>query len=1598
MIVKDMRENSTAGRPPEGVRADVAVQRVRTEREIREYLSRHEHDACALMAAVRKDGQPDHGLIQASVEALAKMVHRSGDVDGEGDGCGIQIDLPRQFWRDLLSEAEWDPALVDAPNFAVGHFFIPRTEAWWADKLKDKVIHRLEAEGFRVLLQRSGQVDSEALGPRGRADEPEFWQVAVLAPEGTPQEVNRSCYNLSVALEDETALHVVSFSTDTVIYKVRGDAHVLVAYYPDLRDERLATRMVIGHNRYSTNTSTVFERVQPFTALGHNGEINTIRQLREQAMQLSIPLTRGGSDSQDLNRTLEGMIHQYGLTLFEAMEMLFPPILGEIKGMPPELQDLYMYYRQAWGPFAQGPAAIAARSGNYFVASVDAMGLRPFWMVETDEVTFFSSEQGIVPTYEMIRDPHPLAPGEKMAVYLRPGSRPEFLSYTDLQQRVLQLSRERFPVPENHRRFLSVGGPEGRTLEVQRQGRPLEPYKVGSGIAAEIPQERLLAAMGWGGEDVQLVRHMASKGAEPIGSLGYDGPLACLSDTRQNIADYFKESVAVVTNPAVDREREIEHFSTRTVVGARPPIARGHAEEARALLSAPRAEMRLPIVLGGHRIDSPVTYNEYRDLARQAGTYLLEDLLTEFDPLHGLGKDPGVVRRIETSFSPTESLARALTRLAQEAVQAVRDGAQLLLIDDADAFEEGRLWIDPHLALSAIDQALKKAVLPEGETNLRRRCSLVLRSGALRSLHDIVLALGMGADAVNPYLLLEVAAAEAEPAQGLANVVAALRKGLEKVISTLGIHELRGYARSFSHIGLRPEVAQYFGTEGYMGSESGGLSLARLKADAAERYRVIRGDAKDWLARTFHFWPRLWKAVADASLNLEKYEAYRKKLLAQEKEHPVSLRHLLDFRTGAGPSGDAVKPEEVDTSIEEYRYPITISGMSFGSQGETAFRAYAEAAKRLDIVCMNGEGGEIPDMVGRYFKWRGQQVASGRFGVHAVMLNGSRFIEIKVGQGAKPGEGGHLPGSKVTEKVAKARNATPGVDLISPSNNHDIYSIEDLAQLVEELKTINPHAKIVVKIPTVPGIGTIAVGIAKSGADVIALCGYDGGTGAARKHALRHAGLPIEIGVREAHLALVASGIRDRVEIWGDSGMRSGTDVVKLMLLGANRVGFATMAMVAIGCTICRGCQLDTCHVGIATQMETLEEARAKGLKSFVPRVYDEAVERLVTLFTGVGEEVRRITAELGFKRTQDLVGRAELLTQVRGIGRVDCAELIAPVIWEQPAEVETERPPIRQCAESPLTREIAAVAAGHVQEGNSQVVYSHSGVTARDRNLGTYLAGRVARNRIDWDHSAVPVLPGAGGGSGGFPLHQVPEDFEAVIDLGEGSVAGQGLAAWNTAGVSLRVSGGAQDGVGKGMLGGKVIILKARNRYGGWVNGSVGKSFAYGAQRGLFIVQGDADARCGIRLSGADMILGGTLKGPVDDSLGSLGTRANLKGFAFEYMTQGRVVVLGDPGPWICSGMTGGVVYVRLQPDLGLDEAAIRRRLAKGAKVNLTRIGQQGKKDLTELLSIYHQVLLESGQTDEAAEVLHLLFGCEREFIAIVPVNQQADPTITTE
>jgi glutamate synthase (NADPH) large chain len=1528
-----------------------------------------DRDSCAIYASVRKDGTPSREPVTLALENLQKMLHRAGNVDGEGDGCGILVDIPRRIWAEEVRAAGANPSLVLGDGFAVAHVFVERSQD--LEQAQHDARQVLGRGGFRILAERVGVVNSPALGSIAREEEPHFWQIGGLVADA---ERSERVFDLMIELEEKLGFHVPSFSAATCVYKVMGAPKVLGEYYPDLNDQRFETVGAFGHNRYSTNTWPSFKRVQPFSVLGHNGEINTIEQLRQEARMLGAPIQPGSSDSQDLNRVVDTLIRRDGLSLAEAMETVVPPIVDEIRALPAELHPFYAYLRQAMGPFAQGPVALIARHRDECVFSADAMGLRPLWKLETSDDYIFSSEPGVVSVHDMVSEPLPLGPGEKFLVTIDREKRfARLYEHAEMQRLVARRWAERTggAIADGYTRALITGGPlEGAEIPGYTAAGPSEPVKT---------SDRVLAGFGWQRDDVKLCQQMASNGAEPIGSLGYDGPLAALSPERQNLADFFKETVAVVTNPAIDREREIEHFSTRAVFGRRPSIRD-------AATDTGTVETSFPVILGGHHDLAPLSDTTYREIANAHQTYLLEDLWEAFR---------GRTAAIDTALLESETTKGAIERLRQEAVKRVSEGAELLVLTDRVVYEGERRYLDPHLALSAVDQALKQFRVGPGEENLRRRCSIVLRSAAVRNVHDVVLALGLGANGVSPYVMVEVVCVD-EYSEDVSNLCAALRKGIEKVISTIGIHEVRGYARQFSSIGVGPELAETFQTEAFAGSEEGGVGFADLDADTDERQRILAGDDEAKPAKTFRFYPKVYKAAVAASNGSGSYDEYSQKVRDLESQSPISMRHIMGLRADRDP----VDPAQVDAGVGHHDYPLVISSMSFGSQSEPAFRAYAEAAKRINILCINGEGGEIQDMYGQYRKWRGQQVASGRFGVSAEMLNSSYVAEIKIGQGAKPGEGGHLPGKKVSEKVAAARNASPGTDLISPSNNHDLYSIEDLAELIDELKTVNPDVRVSVKVPVVPNVGTIGLGIAKAGADIITLSGFEGGTGAARQHALRHVGLPSDIGTRLVHQALMEAGIRNRVEIWADGGYRHAHDVAKLLCMGANRVAFGTLAMVSLGCTICRGCQLDTCHVGIATQIETTEQAQEHGLKKFTPQTVDGAAESCARFFQAMGEEVKQVVGGLGYDRAQDLVGRYDLLEQISHAEVLDLTHLITPLeeyLDLEPADLpspvaEEELVAAETRAEAGLVRarpirmarkeasaEIAALAADVC--GGTVVRREFPRPTdAHDRVLGTELAGALSRGRI---YEGVP---------------EGTDDVLAELEFNGGSVAGQGFGAFNAWGVVVRVEGGAQDGVGKTMLGGTVSIMKGRNAAGERVNGSVGKSFAYGAQRGRLFVQGSADSRFCIRLSGADVVLAGEPAEPLDDSRGCIVDRANAKGFAFEYMTSGRAVVLGDIGPWACAGMTGGRVYVRVNPEWNLDRAAIERRLGEGAKVALEDLDAEGMLDLEHLLGGYADELRATDQAEEAERMLAMAAAGRDSFLMIIPEKVQADPNISTE
>jgi glutamate synthase (NADPH) large chain len=1478
-------------------------------------FNRQEHDACGIVAAMEKNKIPSRENIFSCIDALVTMNHRAGFINGEGDGVGIHIDIPRELWKQKLSDAGADPEAASREGFAVGHVFMSRNEK--SPSIKASLAEKLEIAGFEILFESDEVTDSSALGPIAIQENPIFWQFAIVSDlEGQP--LTEKLFNLIINFEEDEHVHVASLSQHHAVYKVMGAGDILPKYYHDLANPLAASTMTLGHNRYSTNTLSSFFRVQPFSVLGHNGEINTIAKLRDEAKLAGVPLVKDGSDSQDLSRTLETFICRENYSLFEAMDVMFPPIVNEIKSYPDHLQDLYTYIREGWGHFAQGPAGIISRFADEAVFSVDALGLRPLWMLETESSYLFSSEPGIIPSSEYVNEPKPLAPGEKVGLKWNGD--------------VLEVFEQHAYQEEVYKRF-------SKRVQLDGSRKRLETPRLPKTISMNYPSKihnGQYKAFGWERDQVQLVEQMADKGIEPIRSLGHDAPLAALNPERKNIADYIKESVAVVTNPAIDRDRETEHFSTRTIIGKRPALFHSDKEVSGV------TELQTPLLIEGKAgfecsgiIQQP-SYDQVTD-------YYQEQKLTAYIPI---------------VFSEDEGIREALGRLAGDAVAAVRSGKSLLILDDSQAHQNGNLWLDPHLAVSAIDQALVKEAV-------RRDCSILLRSASIRSLHDIITSYGLGADLISPYYMFMTVLDES--ATPLVNLYTALTKGLEKVISTIGIHELRGYGRLFSSIGLHEETAEILNIVNFFGSGELACNFESMKEDAIQRAEDYQNE-KERIGKTFHLFPRIWKAIGEVAKTGD-YTAYGEKISEQEEQNPTTIRHLTGFKPASSP----VSPSEVSLNVGTHDLPFVIASMSFGSQNEIAFRAYAEGADRLNMVSMNGEGGEIKDMLGKYPNTRGQQVASGRFGVNAELLNSSNLLEIKIGQGAKPGEGGHLPGSKVTAKIAEARNATIGSDLISPSNNHDIYSIEDLAQMIHELKTANDKAKVAVKVPVVPNIGTISVGIAKAGADIITLSGFDGGTGAARIHALQHVGLPVEIGVKAAHNALLEAGLRDSVEIWADGGIKSASDVLKVMLLGANRIGFGTLSMLAIGCTTCRGCHLDTCHVGIATQIETEAQAKDHGLRRFVPRQFDLAVQGIMNLYTAFGTELKALAAGLGIRNLQDAVGRSDLLEQAKGKEQLDLTYLLRTLEIGQLSHQEA-------AASLDAHQLQVAVGAEYLDASVEELHQSreYQSITSEQRVLGSRVSCHRVRNRLDGSYQSLPPVS---------------------LKYKGGSIPGNGLGAYNSAGIHIEVAGGAQDGIGKTSFGGEILIFKSKGKNGSFYNGSVGKGFGYGAQKGLLVAQGNADARAGIRLSGADMIIGGQLKKPLPKKEhGNIGTHSNIKGFAFEYMTNGRGLVLGDPGPWICAGMTGGVVYLRHQPELGLTKEALQRRIAKGAKVTVSSLSSKGQEDVQELLGNYIKMLAEQGQHEESEQLSILLEDVENHFFQVVPVKEQADPSVSTE
>ncbi|MCH8326455.1 MAG: glutamate synthase, partial [Bacteroidetes bacterium] len=1023
-----------------------------------------EKDNCAIIARVKKDGVATHGNLKRTLASLEHMGHRTGEVNLEGDGAGIQTDIPRHIWMDRLQEKGLNSRIAFEPDFTVAHFMIRQAlEINIEDTIKaiKKIVSKY---GFNTIYSELLPVRKEALGEKASKSNIIIWSLAMV-PIGRFSVTYKNYHLAHLTIESELPhVHVVSFSCNSVIYKVRGDIKTLINFYPDLKNPKFKSAISLAHGRYSTNTNSNPERAQMFSTLGHNGEINTITRLRNESKMIGILPANKGSDSQDLDRLIEGLMFYYNLSLMEAMEIVFPPIWSEIKRYPKDKRKVYTFYKRMFGMIAQGPAAIIARQGDEIVFSVDAFGLRPLWHGETDKEFFASSEKGVIDLEMMHSDPIPLAPGEKRGFLIR---RP-ITQIDGANTLILNGETQVFDYPSMQdqvtREFINRKHIVLDTIKIKNATE----IKFNTTLLPSF-DSKLMRYYGWYREDMEFIDSISTSGKDSIGSTGYDGALAVLREGIINIPEYLKEIVAVVTNPSLDRERENLHFSLRTFLGARPELKSDEKIQ--------QIELEHPLLLSIDIQNLPELKVKVNNNAK----------LPKIFKISLEGKNIDIKENINSIINTVADITEN------------NDSSIIIFTDLFKSFENN--YVDPFITVGKVHQYLVNNS-DKNSKNLRRKTSLILQSGQIRNVHDICIALGLGCDAIDPFIIWNYLASKYKVKKefdiAVKNTVTVLKVGIEKVISTMGIHNISGYGALFASIGLSKKIAKDIGITS---------ALSELPALDYEKLNNIYKLRKDTLfikssklSFDNRLYIKIWKALGDLAQNKNNYKAFEERYNRLTTKQPFSLKHIIKFKDRKELS------DKCDITSGKFDAPFYISAMSFGSQGEISYKAYAESAYRSNILCMNGEGGELPELLGKYYHNRGQQVASGRFGVNSKLLNSAKYIEIKIGQGAKPGEGGFLPGFKVTKQIADSRCTSPGIDLISPSNNHDIYSIEDLAQLIEELKIINTDAKISVKIPAIPNIGPIASGIAKAQADIICISGYDGGTGAARVHALRYVG------------------------------------------------------------------------------------------------------------------------------------------------------------------------------------------------------------------------------------------------------------------------------------------------------------------------------------------------------------------------------------------------------------------------------------------------------------------------------------------------------------
>jgi len=1407
------------------------------------YDPQFEKDSCGVGFVCNLGGQKTHTVINQAIEVLANLEHRgaSGADADTGDGAGILIQIPDRFFRQACQLG------FELPDrYGVGMMFLPDSPE--AQKAVFQTVERtLAEEGLRLLGWRQTPTNSSALGKAARRTQPAIWQCFVDAGSLSTEAFERKLYvarrlcekRVAAELAGQGRFYVPSFSSRTIVYKGLMLARQLPAFYTELQDPRLESAVAVVHQRYSTNTFPSWELAQPFRYLAHNGEINTLRgnlnamRARERNLRSDLfgadiekllpIIDERGSDSACLDNTLELLV-QGGRSLAHAMLMLIPQAWGPRYPMGPDLRGFFEYHAGLMEPW-DGPAAVVFTDGRYVGAILDRNGLRPARYTITKEgFMVLASEAGVleIPP-EAVREKGRLGPGAMILVDLQTGR-----LHKDVEIK-MSLARRRPYRRWVHENKISVHG-------------------FFESVGPVVPQAETLFArqklFGYTREDLQCILDpMAATGHEPVGSMGTDEPLAVLSEHPQLLYWYFKQMFAQVTNPAIDSIREELVMSLMTFIGNSPNILEETPQQARLV-----------------KLRHPVLSNE--DLARLRNLHIADFTSVTLPigfPAGGGGKE----------------LEAALDQLCQQAEAAARAGHRILVLSDRDLPDE-QAPIPALLAVSAVNQHLIRQ-------GLRTSVGLIVETGEAREVMHLATLLGYGASAVNPYLAFETVAdlvlsgrlsKDLSITQALENYIKALCKGLLKIMSKMGISTLRSYrgAQVFEAIGLNSDlISRYFpGTP----SRIEGIGLDEIAREANARYAAAHappGLASQVLPSGGHYALRadgerhLWNP--DTIFYLQQatwkndYELYRKyaALVNDQSRKQFTLRGLFRFKKTRPP----VPLDEVEPETEIVKRFVT-GAMSFGSISQEAHETLAIAMNRIGAMSNCGEGGEDPE---RYVPLPNgdsrcsaiKQVASGRFGVTAEYLANARDLQIKIAQGAKPGEGGQLPGDKVYPWIAKTRHSIPYVTLISPPPHHDIYSIEDLKQLIYDLKCANPDARVSVKLVAETGVGTVAAGVAKAHADVILISGYDGGTGASPLSSLRHAGVPWELGLAETQQTLVLNRLRSRVRLQTDGQLKTGRDVVVAAMLGAEEFGFATAALVVLGCVLMRACHKNTCPMGVATQDPELR------------KFFKGRPEYVVNFMFMVAREVREILAELGFRRLEEIVGRSDLLDVNEAISFWKARGLDFSRIFYRP-----EAPPeaVRQTElqdhelDTALDHRIwphvePAVKTGRPVELGFQIRNVH-------RTVGTIISGRIVKRY---------------GGQG------LPDD---TITLRFRGSAGQSFGAFCCRGMTLILEGEANDYLGKGLSGAKIIVRPPPGAdFDPAENVIVGNVVLYGATSGEAYICGLAGERFAIRNSGALAVVEG---------VGDHGC---------EYMTGGRVVVLGPTGVNFGAGMSGGIAYV---------------------------------------------------------------------------------------